>query len=204
MEPIAQLIDAPTTTRDPATTWFALAPPIPMSAPELLTRRATPPSPSTRPATSSGLVVSRSGPRRAIATSHSGTVATRRAVSPEGTYCAAQHTSPLPPTTMNTPEMVAALHSDGFGTGAPRRRDTTARITPAARKRVPPRRKGGIVSTPKRIARYVDPHTRYTAANANSRSLVEAVDPEAVDPAAVARAVKCGSVGRLSVGRAPS
>ena len=74
-------------------------------------------------------------------------------MSPEGTYCPAQHTRPLPPTTMKTPEIVAAFHSERFGMGAPFAREMTARMTPAMKNRVPPRRKGGIVSTPKRMAR---------------------------------------------------
>ena len=140
-------------TMVPSRTWSEDAPPTPISAFEPVTRTTTPARPRSSPRISRGRATSRSGPSRAIATSHSGTVATRRAVSPEGTYSSAQHTSPLPPTTMNTPEIVAAFHSVGFGAGARRTRDTTVRMRPAVRNRAPPRMNGGIVSTPKRIAR---------------------------------------------------
>src|SRR5882672_9586288 len=40
-------------------------------------------------------------------------------------------------------------------------------MTPVVRNRVPASSKGGNDSTPKRIARYVDPQTAYTAKNAS-------------------------------------
>ena len=55
-------------------------------------------------------------------TIHSGTVATSRAASPEGTRCSAHTTPPLPPSSSNPPTTNAERQCTGRGAGSPRHR----------------------------------------------------------------------------------
>ena len=92
-------------------------------------------------------------------TSHSGTVATSTDASPELTRRLAHDTAPLPTNNSSAPTMAALRHSTRPGAGAPRARAHATSTLPASRKRTAPSVKGGMVSTPQRMARYVEPHT---------------------------------------------
>src|SRR5204862_1156887 len=130
-------------------------------------RRPSPATPRTSPATTGarGALPPCRG-RTSSTAIQIGTIATSRAVSPDGTRVSAQTTAPLPPSRRSPPTTVAAPQLRFVGRGAPRQRDQAYRIAPATRKRAAAIRCGGMVSIAKRIPRYVEPQIRYTAANA--------------------------------------
>ena len=113
-------------------------------------------------------------------TIQTGTVAMSSAAIPDGTYNSAQHTRPLPPSSMNVPITAADFHCAAVGRGVPRKRTKAYINAPATRKRTAAIRNGGSVSTAKRIASYVEPHTRYTVANAAATRSSEAEDVSAL------------------------
>jgi hypothetical protein len=88
---------------------------------------------------------------------HMGTIAMMSAARAEGTHCSAQLTSPLPPRMRATPTMLAESHWRPVGIGSPAARRQARRRPPAMSQRALAMRNGGISSTAKRIARYVDP-----------------------------------------------
>ena len=89
---------------------------------------------------------------------------------PEGTRCSAQTTAPLPPTSKRVPPMSPVRQSVRVGHVAFRLAiDQESSSAPAIAKRAPAIRSGGSVSTANRMARYVEPQTMYTAANAAFR-----------------------------------
>jgi hypothetical protein len=94
-------------------------------------------------------------PERAesMATIHSGTVATGTAARLEGMNREAQTTPPLPPSKRKIPTVAALRHSTAVGTGSPALRRQMHKHAPETKKRNAADRKGGMVSTAKRIAR---------------------------------------------------
>jgi hypothetical protein len=102
-------------------------------------------------------------------TIHIGTVETRSAVMLDETCCSAHVTPPFPTKSNNVPMIAADRHSILVGGFAPRKRAQPYKRRPAIMNRVPAIMNGGMVSTPKRIARYVDPQTTYIAANAATK-----------------------------------
>ncbi len=82
-----------------------------------------------------------------------GTVATRRAASPDGMNCSAQTTPPLPPRSRSMPTTRPFFHWRSEGWGDPLHRDQAYRMAPAVTNRTPAMVKGGRVSMAKRIAR---------------------------------------------------
>ncbi len=71
--------------------------------------------------------------------------------------CAAQTTPPLPPTSKKIPMIEALRHSSAVGRGSPARRRQRYKNPPEMMKRAAADKNGGVVSTVKRIARYVEP-----------------------------------------------
>lgn len=84
--------------------------------------------------------------------SHSGVVAISSEVIPEGTYCSAHTTAPLPHTSSMAPSSAAEAHSRPAGARSPRQRLNRYSALPAIRKRMPAIQKGGMVSMAKRMA----------------------------------------------------
>src|SRR4051794_25678383 len=82
----------------------------------------------------------------------------------EGTWTSATLTTALAPiSSAPTARQEASSRRLGRSTAAPRRQLRKASMArPANPKRAPALRKGGIVSTTTRMARYVEPQTRYT------------------------------------------
>ena len=66
----------------------------------------------------------------------------------------------------SAPATAAALHCGAVGFSSPRSRAHDPRMPPAATERTPAIRNGGIDSTPKRIARKVEPQMIQVAAYA--------------------------------------
>jgi hypothetical protein len=92
-------------------------------------------------------------------TMKSGSTATRRAARPDAIRSSAQTTPPLPQRSISPPVRNAGPRSRRATRGAPRTFANRRRALPATRYRTPDRVKGGIVSSPQRIARYVEPQT---------------------------------------------
>jgi hypothetical protein len=100
---------------------------------------------------------------------HSGADATATAASPDDTHCCAMVTRPLPSPSSNAPITAALRHCARVGAVSPRRRSTMNISPPAMTKREPAISSGGNPpSSAKRIARYVEPQMRYTAARASA------------------------------------
>src|SRR5215211_97843 len=99
-------------------------------------------------------------------TSQNGEVVINKAAIPEGTVCSAQATSPFPPSRSAVPTIAVDLQWPAVGAGSPAARRHTYKIAPEIKKRKEACRNGGMVSTEKRIARYVEPQTIYSASKA--------------------------------------
>src|SRR5215212_8388709 len=99
-------------------------------------------------------------------TSQNGDVEIISAAMPEGIVCSAQATNPFPPSSNAAPTIAADFQLLRVGAGSPAIRRQMKRIAPERRNRNAACRKGGIVSTEKRIARYVEPQTIYSASKA--------------------------------------
>src|SRR5687768_7989647 len=129
-------------------------------------KRNTPPNPMTNP--SSPCQVGLDPPDRSDSnnTSQNGDVEIIKAAMPDGTVCSAQATSPLPPSKRAVPTIAVDFQFPGVGAGSPAMRRQAYRIAPEIRNRSEACMNGGIVSTAKRIARYVDPQTIYSASKA--------------------------------------
>ena len=69
------------------------------------------------------------------------------AMIPEGRYCDAHTTAPLPPSRRKAPMRVLTRHWRRLGVGAPRSFKNVKSNAPATRNRAAAIRKGGIVST---------------------------------------------------------
>ena len=108
--------------------------------------------------------------RQASSGTNSGIVARQSAATPEGTNCSSCANRPWHPTKNSIPTIAEPPHSRAEGNGAPRSatRHIPSRMAPPIRHRIAIIDNGGIVSTAQAIARKVDPHTKYTAANAAS------------------------------------
>ena len=90
----------------------------------------------------------------------SGSTATRRAASPEPILCSAHTTPPLPQRSIRPPVRNAGRRSRSAMRGAPRAFHPREEDRPrATRYRAEAIVNGGIVSSAKRIARYVEPQT---------------------------------------------
>jgi hypothetical protein len=124
------------------------------------TSNITPAKPTTMP--SAVCNVGRTPPGRSQSNSanHNGVPAMMSAVNPDGTFCSAQFTPPLPMPMSNAAAMVARRQLVFEGAGVPVARSQVKRISPDTRNRAPPMRNGGRVSTAKRMPRYVDPHIK--------------------------------------------
>ena len=96
-----------------------------------------------------------------------GSTPMRRAARPDGTLCSAQTTPPLPHRSISPPMRNAGGRSRAAMRDAPRYFTHASSRPPATRYRTDAIVNGGIVSTPQRIARYVEPHTTYTIARAS-------------------------------------
>ncbi len=128
----------------------------------------SPANPSTTP--SRVAMPGRSPLAKRNTTISSGTVATSSAAAPDGTpRDSATTTAPLPPASSSTPTRALDPISDSLGLARPRCRASTTppRIRPASTNRSAAERNGGNVSTENRIARYVEPQTRYTITSAS-------------------------------------
>src|SRR5262245_8552567 len=93
--------------------------------------------------------------------------------------CSAQTTPPLPPRSSVPPTIAAARHCAGpMGSRLlpPGQGETPTRTLRATRRRVAAIRNGGRVSIATRMARYVDPQTRYTVPSAAQVRADSAVD----------------------------
>jgi hypothetical protein len=119
-----------------------------------------PTRPTSTPATTPSVGRRPPGRNQSTTTTQSGTQATRRAAIPEATNCSAHTTPPFPPRSRRAPMTAASRHMRPVGRGAPRASAHAAIPAPERRKRVLAIRKGGIVSTAKRMARYVEPQMR--------------------------------------------
>src|SRR5260221_14743671 len=96
------------------------------------------------------------GPTRVIQANmvrKTGTEATRRAAVPEGTYCSAKVTPPLPTSSRQPPTIKPSRHSIREGSFAPRTQANKNITPPAARQRVPSLKNGGIDAIASRIPR---------------------------------------------------
>jgi hypothetical protein len=80
-------------------------------------------------------------------------MATSSEAIPEGTFCSAHTTPPLPANSNNAPIMKAERQWMRLGAGVPREAMNVYKIVPAITKRTPAIKKGGMVSTAKRMAR---------------------------------------------------
>lgn len=110
------------------------------------TSHATPTKPSNRPATVSNVGRFPPGQDHSISTMKSGLMPMISAVSPEGMDCSAHATSPLPPTSKNTPTTALRPHWAAVGQGAPCHLTHASRIGPATRNRRAVIANGGMVS----------------------------------------------------------
>ncbi len=113
--------------------------------------RVTPAKPSTNPTMTLilGLVRLCSEFNKTI---HTGTVAIKSEVSPEGTHCSAHATAPFPPSSRKPPITKACFQCMEVG-DILLVRVRAYSISPAIIQRVPAMKNGGIVSTTKRIAK---------------------------------------------------
>src|SRR5512139_784853 len=96
-------------------------------------------------------------------TSQNGEVEILRAAMPDGTVRSARATRPLPPSRRAVPTIAVDFQLLHVGMASPASRLQVNRITPEMRNRMDACRNGGMVSTENRIARYVEPHTIYSA-----------------------------------------
>src|SRR3954454_15660105 len=132
-------------------------------APPGSSSKATPPKPTAtlaRVSRGTGSPVA-----RRMTTTQSGTLEITSAARLDGMYCSATLTTPLPPAARSEPTIQQAMiwgRDRVLAEGAPRARATAYSSRPAVVKRAAPMRRGGIVSTATRIARYVEPQTTYT------------------------------------------
>ena len=102
-----------------------------------------------------------------------GTVDTSKAASPEGTYCSAQTTPPLPPNRSSPPIITAERQNSSFIFSFTLIFTKTNKMLPAVINLRPAIKKGGTVSIANFIARYVDPQIIYTEVKAASSFKVE-------------------------------
>lgn len=93
------------------------------------------------------------GRNASISAIHNGAEPTNKAASPEVIYCSDQVRAPLPPISKSKATTPAARHSIRLGLGSPLARLHRYRTPPAIKKREAAIKKGGMVSTAKRIAR---------------------------------------------------
>ncbi len=100
------------------------------------------------------------GHAHSVSTMQSGLTPMMSAVMPEGTYCSAQTTRPLPPKRRKMPMTVLASHWRAVGHAAPRSLRNPNKSEPASVKRTAAIRNGGIVSTAILMPRYVLPQRR--------------------------------------------
>src|SRR5512143_872040 len=121
--------------------------------------RKTPPKPTIKPtmACHVGFVPPERNDSNNV--SQNGEVAITNAAIPEGTLRSAQATRPLPPNNKAVPTMAVDFQWLRVGAGSPAARRQIYKIAPEIKKRREAWRKGGMVSTEKRIARYVEPQT---------------------------------------------
>src|SRR5882724_9588026 len=132
------------------------------------TSSTSPPNPSRSPNVT--LATGRIPPGRSQSkiTSHNDTVATKSAAIPEGTVCSAQLTPPFPINSSIKPVTAAVHQCAPVGRIPVFRRKTAYSTSPAVTWRIPAKMNGGNDSIPTRIAKYVEPQTTYTAANASN------------------------------------
>src|SRR5258706_8250759 len=130
------------------------------------TKSANPLKPSSNPAATRAPGLVPPGRSQSTNTSHNETVATSRAVTPEGTVRSARQTPPFPTASSKNPVMNDIRQCAGVGRTPVFQRKMGYKIKPASRWREPANKSGGNDSIPTRIARYVDPHTTYTSPNA--------------------------------------
>src|SRR6185436_2812734 len=128
--------------------------------------RNTPPKPITKPRMDSHVGFVPFARRDSNKTSQNGDVEIINAAMPEGTVLSARATSPLPPSSKRVPTMAVDFQFPRVGISSPAARRQMTRIAPEIRKRNDACMNGGMVSTANRIARYVEPHTMYSASNA--------------------------------------
>jgi hypothetical protein len=106
------------------------------------------------------------GRSQSTRTIHSDTVATSSAVTPEGTVRSAMHTPPFPIHNSKKPVMKDIRQCAAVGRTPVFHRRIGYKIKPVIKWRQPASSNGGNDSMATRMARYVDPHTKYTNANA--------------------------------------
>src|SRR6266478_2673706 len=130
------------------------------------TRSASPLNPSSSPAMTRGPGRAPPGRNQSTRTIQSETVATSKAVTPDGTVRSARQTPPFPMNNSRKPVMKDMRQCAAAGRTPVFQRNSGYRMRPVRRWRVPASRSGGKDSMPMRIARYVDPQTTYTSPNA--------------------------------------
>jgi hypothetical protein len=99
-------------------------------------------------------------------TIHKDTVATSKAVTPDGTVFSARQTPPLPMKSSRKPVINDIRQCDAVGRTPVFHRSTGYSKRPVSKCREPASKSGGKDSIPIRIAKYVEPHTIYTRPNA--------------------------------------
>src|SRR5258706_4823920 len=130
------------------------------------TKSANPLKPSSNPAATRAPGLVPPGRSQSTNTSHNETVATSRAVTPEGTVRSARQTPPFPTASSKNPVMNDIRQCAGVGRTPVFQRKMGYKIKPASRWREPANKSGGKDSISTRNARYVDPPTTYTNPNA--------------------------------------
>ena len=96
---------------------------------------------------------------QANSSANTGTSATTSAARPDGTLVSARHTKPLTRPIIMKPINAPLRHCSDVGHAAPRHFRNVNRIGPAHRLRIADEINGGMPSTTKWMARYVEPQT---------------------------------------------
>src|SRR4051812_34933498 len=140
---------------------------LPVPPPRVSVSSASPPKPTSTPA--SVAAAGRSPVISRNTTSHSGTLAMSSAARPLDMWSSATPTMPFPPVSSNSPTS-AAVASRRHGTRSTRGPFLIASTAPSSTAAVTNRRPaliiGGIVCTTKWMPRYVEPQTTYTIGRA--------------------------------------
>ncbi len=121
------------------------------------TRKTVPPKPRATPSVSAADGFRDLKKSQSKMTNQSGSMEMMSAAIDEGTVCCAHTTPPYPPRSMIPATLNAARKPRSEGRSCSLNRHQIIRMPPARKKRREPLRNGGIVSTVKRMARYVEP-----------------------------------------------
>ncbi len=161
-EPALQKIHAASKAATPSGFNFAPLPEISAGP----TRMKMPASPTNNPRMACQFGFTPPGRMASATTRNIGMEPMTSAATPDGMVCSAHATNPLPPSRSRLPMMNSEIHCLRVGMDCPAPRCQMNRITPEIKKRIPAERNGGMLSTAKRIARYVEPQTMYSASKA--------------------------------------